>query len=142
MPSQAKSAYGTKIKMSDGGSPETFTEIPEVGDIKGPGIKVNTIDVTTHGSAASGANEEFIAGTMNGGEVSFSVNYIETDPMHVALIAVAQTRAKRNFQKVNPEGTKTMSFAGIVTEMSWSDPVNDKRQVDVTITVSGGLTFS
>lgn len=142
MGSQAKSAYGTKIKMSDGGSPETFTEIPEVGDIKGPNIKVNTIDVTTHSSAAAGANEEFIAGTMNGGEVSFPVNYVESEPMHAALIAVAQGRIKRNFQKVNPEGTKTITFAGIVTDLAWSDPVNDKRQLDVTITVSGGLTFS
>lgn len=142
MASQAKAAYGTKIKMGDGASPETFTEIPEAGDIKGPNISVKTIDVTTHSSAASGANEEIIPSTINGGEVSFPLNYVEADPMHVALIAACQARTKKNFQKVNPEGTKTIAFAGYVTDIAFSDPVSDKKQADVTITVSGGLTFS
>ena len=142
MASQAKAAYGTKLKMGDGASPETFTEIPEVGDIKGPKISVKTIDVTTHGSAASGANEEIIPSTINGGEVGFPLNYVESDPMHMALIAAAQGRIKKNFQKINPENTKTIAFAGYVTEFALSDPVSDKRQADVTITVSGGLTFS
>jgi|CXWL01.1.fsa_nt_gi hypothetical protein len=142
MSSQARPAYGTKLKMGDGVSPETFTEIPEVGDIKGPNISVKTIDVTTHSSAASGANEEIIPSTMNGGEVSFPLNYVEADPMHVALIAAAQTRTKKNFQKVNPEATKTISFSGYVTDIAFADPVSDKRSADVTITVSGGLTFS
>ena len=140
--SQAKAAYGTKLKMGDGASPETFTEITEVGDIKGPMISVKTIDVTTHSSAASGANEEIIPSTINAGTVTFPLNYVESDPMHQALIAVSQARTKRNFQKVNPEATKTISFAGYVTEISFSDPVSDKRGADVTITVSGGLTFS
>ena len=39
MATKAKSAYGTKIKIGDGLTPETFTEIPEVGDIDGPGIE-------------------------------------------------------------------------------------------------------
>ncbi len=142
MATQAKAAYGTKLKMGDGGSPETFTEIPEVGDLKGPKVSVKTIDVTTHGSAASGANEEIIPSTINGGEVSFQLNYVESDPVHIALIAAAQGRTKKNFQKVNPEGTKTISFAGYVTDIAFSDPVSDKKQADVTITVSGGLTFS
>lgn len=142
MATQARSAYGTKIKMGDGGSPETFTEIPEVGDIKGPSISVKTKDVTTHGSAASGANEEIIPTMINGQEVTFPINYVETDPVHVAMIAAAQARTKKNFQKVNPEATKTISFSGYITGMDWADPVDGQRQIDVTITVSGGLTFS
>lgn len=142
MASQARAAYGTKLKMGDGASPETFTDIPEIGDIKGPNISVKTMDATTHSSAASGANEEILPTTINGGEVSFPLNYVEADPMHVALIAASQARTKKNFQKVNPEGTKTISFSGYVTDIAFSDPVADKRGADVTIAVSGGLTFS
>jgi hypothetical protein len=142
MASQAKSAYGTKLKMGDGASPETFTEIPELGDIKGPSINVKTIDVTTHSSAVSGANEEILPTTINGGEVKAPINYVETDPMHMALVAAAQARTKKNFQKWNPEQTKMIAFSGYVTGVEFSDPVNDKRQADLTITVSGGLAFS
>lgn len=142
MATQAKSAYGTKIKIGDGLNPETFTEIPEVGDITGPGIEVDTEEVTTHSSAASGANREFIPTLLTSTDCEFELNYVHTEPTHIALRQICQGRTKRNFQKVNPEGTETISFAGYVVGLAFADPVEGARKFPVTIKPSGGLTFS
>lgn len=142
MATQAKSSYGTKIKMGDGGAPETFTEIPEVGDITGPGIEAETEDVTTHGSAASGANREFIPTLLTSTDCEFEMNYVHSDPMHIALRQACQNRTKKNFQKVNAQGTETISFSGYVVGLAFADPVAGAQKFPVTIKVSGGLTFS
>lgn len=142
MATQAKSAYGTKIKIGDGGAPETFTEIPEVGDITGPGIEVETEDVTTHSSAASGANREFIPTLITNSDCEFELNYVHAEPTHIALRLASQNRTKKNFQKVNPEGTETISFAGYVVGIAFADPVDGARKFPVTIKPTGGLTFS
>lgn len=142
MPTLAKSAYGTKIKMGDGGSPETFTEIPEVGDISGPGIRVEMEDVTTHGSAADGANREFVPTLITNSECEFELNYVHSNPMHLALRLAAQNRTKKNFQKINPEQTQTISFAGYVIGIAFADPVDGAQKFPVTIKPTGGLTFT
>ncbi len=142
MPTKAKSAYGTKIKIGDGLTPETFTEIPEVGDIEGPGISQEHEDVTTHSSAASGANREFIPTLLTNTDCEFELNYDHTEPTHIALRVASQNRTKKNFQKVNPEGTETISFAAYVSEMAFADPVAGARKFPVTLKVTGGLTFA
>ena len=142
MPTQAKAAYGTKIKMGDGGSPETFTEITEVGDITGPGIEVETEDVTTHSSAASGANREFIPTLITNSDCEFELNYVHSDPMHIALRNASQNRTKKNFQKINPEATQTIAFSGYVVGIAFADPVDGAQKFPVTIKPTGGLTFS
>lgn len=142
MPTQAKAAYGTKIKMGDGGSPETFTEIPEIGDITGPGMEVETEDVTTHSSAGSGANREFLATMITNTDCEFEMNYVAADPMHVALINAAKNRTIKNFQKINPLATQTTSFTGYVVGITFADPVDGAQKCSVTIKPTAGLTFS
>lgn len=142
MATQARAAYGTKIKMGDGGSPETFTEIPEAGDIDGPGIEVESEDVTTHSSAASGANREFIPTLITHKDCEFDLNYVHSDPMHIALRQACQARTLKNFQLVNPLATETISFSGYVVGIPFSFPVAGAMKFKVSIKVSGGLTFA
>jgi hypothetical protein len=73
MTTSAAPAYGTLLKMGDGGSPETFTTIAEVGDIDLPPIKLDTEDATHQGS---GGWEESIGTILSGGEPKFSINWI------------------------------------------------------------------
>ena len=58
--SDAISGYGTLLKRGDGGAPEVFTTVPEVGSISGPSMETDEAEVTSHSSAASGAFKEFI----------------------------------------------------------------------------------
>lgn len=142
MPSQAVAGYGAKIRIGDGGAPETFTDIPEVMDIEGPGIELETADVTSHGSAVDGFAREFIPTLMTVKECTFDINYLSGNATHIALRTVASNRTRRNFRRINSTATQTISFAGFITEMTFKDPVDDAVKASITITPTGVLTFS
>jgi len=51
MPTAARRAHGTLLKIGDGGGTESFTTIAEVLDISGGGYEVMTEDATSHDSS-------------------------------------------------------------------------------------------
>lgn len=139
----AISSFGTFLKKGDGGSPtETFATIAEVGDIDGPDMSLDTEEVTSHDSANGWA--EFIGTILSGGEVSFPINFIPTDPTHngsTGLQADMVNRTLRNFQLVYPDpGGNGFQFAALVTGFKPSGPVKGKLGADVTLKVSGPVT--
>jgi hypothetical protein len=69
--SEAQLGYGTKLRMGDGGSPQSFVEIGEVGDFE-DGDTIELVEVTNHQSPNS--RREYIAGLKDGAEISFPVN--------------------------------------------------------------------
>jgi len=142
--SNAISAFGTLLKIGDGGSPETFTTIAEVTDISGPSLSADTIDVTNHNSA--GGYREFIQGLKDAGEVTFTINFIPTESTHNAatgLLKDYEDGTLRNFQLVFPDaGNTTWSFAAVVTGFEPAEPIDDKLAADVTLKISGQPTLA
>lgn len=139
------SAFGTLLKIGDGGGGgEVFTTIAEVFEIGGPGLTLETIDVTHHTSTAGW--REFVGGLLDGGEVSLSINYDPVDATHDAstgLIADMEARTVRNFQLVFPDtGTTTWTFAALVTGFEPSEPIDDKLAADVSLKLSGQPTLA
>ncbi len=144
MVTQALSAFGTLLKIGDGGGPEAFTTIAEVTDIKGPGLSMDAVEVTSHDSP--NAVKEKIAGLKEVGELTFSINYVPTAATHNAttgLIRDWKNRTKRNFQLVFPDtGATTWSFAALVTNFQPTAPVDGKLAADVTLTPAGDATLA
>ena len=140
----AISAFGTLLKIGDGGSPESFTTIAEVTNIGGPSLSLDPIDVTNHSS--TGGWKEFIGGLLDGGEVSFEINYDPVGATHDAstgLIADMSARTVRNFQLVFPDtGNTTWSFSALVTAFQPSEPIDNKLSASVTLKVSGQPTLA
>lgn len=138
------SAFGTLLKKGDGGSPESFTAIAEVSNIGGPNLSLDPIDVTHHSSTAGW--KEFVGGLLDGGEVSFEINYDPVGATHDAstgLIADMVARTMRNFQLVFPDtGNTTWSFAALVTAFEPSEPVDDKLAASITLKLSGQPTLA
>lgn len=141
-------AFGILLKMGDGGSPtETFTTIAEVLDISGPSLSLETIEVTSHSSQEGW--KEYIAGVLDGGEVSFELNFVPTEDTHDAtlgLLSLLKTRAKRSFKVVFPdavleESRTTWSFSAYVTAFETSAPVADKLGASVTLKIAGKPTL-
>lgn len=141
--SNALAAFGTLLKLgTTNTTAATFTTIAEVGDIDGPSDEVETIDVTNHSS--SGARKEFVAGLIDGGEVSFQINWIPDDPTHdqtTGLEAVKNAREMRRYQIVFPDLT-TLTFSALVTQFARKAPVADKLSADITLKISGEPTWS
>lgn len=136
-------AWNTLLKIGDGGGPEAFTTIAEVTNITGPGLALDTIDVTNMSSP--NAWREFIAGLLDAGEVSFDINYLPGNATHNAgtgLVRDLKNRTKRNFQLVMPSSpTTTWNFSAYVTGFEPDFPVEDKIAASVTLKLTGEPTL-
>jgi predicted secreted protein len=137
-------AHGTLLKKGDGAATEVFTTIAEVTNIGGPGLALDPIDVTSHGSTAGW--REFIGGLLDGGEVSMTINYVPTAGTHDAttgLIADKVARTVRNFQLVFPDsGNTTWSFSALVASFEPGEPVDAQLSAEVTLKVTGQPTLA
>lgn len=140
--SDAISSFGTFLKRGDGGSPETFATVAEVGDIDGPDMSLETEDVTNHSSVQGWS--EAVATILSGGEVGLPINFIPDDPTHDAVTGIQQdmlNRTLRNWQLVYPDdGGNGYAFAAYVTGFKPSAPVKGKLSADVKLMISGPVT--
>lgn len=140
----AIAAYGTLLKKGDGGDPETFTTIAEVGNLSPPQLGLDAVEATSHDS--TNGWREFIGALLEAGEVTFDLNFIPTHATHDAstgLIADMVNRTKRNFQLVFPDVSNTIwAFTALVTNFNPSAPVDNKLSASVTLKVTGQPTLT
>jgi len=135
---QVKSSFGTFLQMGDGGAPEAFTTIAEVGDIAGPAVSRDTEEVTNHSSPDG--YEEFINTIKRSGEVSFPINFIPDNPTHdqaTGLLGVLDTGVLKNWRLLLSTTGRRWQFAALVTNFEGASPVVGKQSADVTLKISG-----
>ena len=138
--SQALAGIGSLLKQGDGASPEVFTTVSSVSSISGPSTSAETYDVTSHDT--SGGYKSFIAGLMDGGEVTFDVFFNGTETTHIALDTTFQARTVRNWTLTPNGSTKKWAFSGVITKLDYKYPVNGPQTASCTIKVSGKPLFS
>ncbi len=140
----ALSSFATLLKIGDGGGPENFTTIAEVLDISGPGLAMRTAEATNHSSPAGWA--EFIGTILEGGEVTFDINFIPTNATHsysAGLLQDFANKTARNFQLVFPDtGATTWAFTALVTQFPIDGPVEGILRANVTLMVTGQPTLA
>jgi predicted secreted protein len=142
MASGAIPAYGTLLKRETAFGSGTFVTVAEVKSMDGPGLKADTIDVTTHSSAAAGAWRETIASLLDPGDVKFSLNLIPASAGHKNLLSDFTGRVKTNYQFVFPDGGSTVwAFTGFMTQFSAKAAVDGVLEAEVTLTLTGAPTF-
>ena len=139
MATAALLGLGTLIKKGDGASPEVFTTIAEVGTISGPSQSSEFVDVTNQDSTA----REFIAGLVDPGEISFTMNYIPQNATHKALLTDFTDKSVDEYELAFPTGSAAdkWSFKAAVTGAEVSAPIDGPMQLSVTLKVSGSVTF-
>lgn len=144
MPTAAKSSFGTYLKLGDGASSETFTTIAEVKDIKGPGLKLNTEEVTSHSS--TGGWKEIIGTILEAGEISFEFNWLPghaTQSYGAGLLKDMIGRQLRNFQLVVPAAsTLTWTIPAFITKFEPDLKVKGAQVGSCTLEVSGSPTLA
>lgn len=120
---------------------EVFTTIAEVVSINGPGQKLDLIDATHMESP--NAFREYIPSLLDGGEVSFDVNFLPGNANQAGLRTDLTSRTKRNFQLVwTDSAPTTYSFAGYVTAFEPSAKIDDKLMASVTVKITSDITVS
>lgn len=137
-------ALGATLKFG-----ATPTAVVNVHDISGPSMSVDTIDVTAHDSA--GGYREFVAGFIDSGEVSFSLNWDPDAATHKlatgGLPYLLTQRESEDFELEFKTGatagdTYKASFTAYVTGFEPSAPVEDKQTADVTLKIDGAVTWA
>ncbi len=134
---------GTLLKMDASGavtSHSSMTTIGEVVSVSGPGVSRDTIDVT-HTSSDDDARE-FIRGLIDGGEVSFEVNFLPGSTTQAvfttSLTDGIATTSKPEFAIVFTDAATTAwQFAGISTGWEPSGSIDGKMSASASIKVSG-----
>lgn len=136
------SSFGTQLQIGDGGTPENFTTIVEVRDISGPGVQLDTVEVTHH--LSPDATREHRPTLKDLTEVTFDIAFVPTEATHglsTGLLNDWENRTKRNFRLVFTDtGVTTWAFSGYVTGFEITSALEDVYMASVTIKCTGALT--
>lgn len=122
-----KSAFGVELIASG-------IKVAEVTSLSGPSISGETIDVSNHDS--DDRAREFVAGLIDGGEVSIEGNF--TDTTDSLLDNIANGERIGIAVHYNGDAPKTVfSMQGLFTALSIDAPYDDKISFSGTIKASG-----
>ena len=133
MPTAAKIGFGAAFGIKSG---STYTAVAEVVSIEGPSFAREAVDATHLGSADG--YREYIAGLMDGGEVSIEMNYIPS--ASDTIVAALQANTMGSFQITFSSGIR-FQFDAVVTAYSVTTPLADKMTASATFKVSGKPVF-
>lgn len=129
-------AFGTTFKITGG------TAVGNINSIKGPGISLDTADVTTHDS--TGAWEEVVATILRSGELTLEMEY---DPANAqiknasgGLLYLLTTRASASFTITYPS-TAAIVATGFVTGFEPDAPSNGSLKCSVKVKFTGAVTL-
>ena len=115
--------------------------IVNVVSISGPGISLDTVDVTAHDSTDGW--EEVVPTILRSGEVTFDINYDPAAATHKnaanGLLAIMLARTSAAWTFGGPMGA--WSFSGFVTGFAPSAPHDGKLSASVTIKPTGVITI-
>ncbi len=114
--------------------------VAELTSISGPSIAMDTIDVSAHnaGSGAADAYREFVAGLIDGGEVSMEGN-LTTLASAGYITTAMESRTDQAIVITFPSAASvsTWTFQGIVTGFSTEAPYDDKLSFSASLKITG-----
>lgn len=133
-----QAAFGTSLQYVD---PDDANDvvIHQIGDLSGPDVSVEPIDVTTHDSADRFS--EFLPGMADGGPVDFELVFDPSATGHARILELVKQRDTIAFKLLLPDGASGFDFAGIFTKAGPTFPVKDAIRASVSIKVSGKPVF-
>ena len=138
-------AFGTVLNMGNGdGPPETFEAVANIRSIGGPGLSLDTEDVTTHDSTS--AWEEVVATILRTGEMTLGIIYDPVEGTHDAttgLVYQLENKLLTNYQIIFPDAAATeWDFASYVTGFEPTEPHDGALTADVKMKLSGAPTLA
>jgi predicted secreted protein len=141
-------AFGTQLEMGRGDTvpgPETFDVIAQVTNLSGPGLALDTEDVTTHDS--TGGWEEVVGTVLRTGEMTLEIAYDPTHDSHDkagtrGLVKKIDAKTLTNFKLTWPDADTTeWAFAAYVTGFEPSAPADGALTASVSLKITGAPTL-
>jgi len=134
--------YATILSVMSLDSTPVPIRIAKVRDVKGPGLKLDTEEVTTYDSNGW---KEYEGTLLDGGEVSFEIEYDPALDTHAvgnqnSLPAMMIARQPRTFKITFPDGHE-IPFNALVTEFEPDAATGGTRKASVKMQVTGVVTL-
>jgi predicted secreted protein len=127
----------TTATSADTTAGETLAAVAQISNISGPGLSLDTEDVTTHDS--TGAWEEHVGTILRSGEITLDLVYDPNEGTHdgsTGLVYMLDYGLPVGFSVVFPTPV-TWSFAAIVTGFEPSAPHDGALTASVTLKLTG-----
>ena len=127
-------------RSADGGA--TYTTIAGVGDISGPSMSKDAIDVTSHDSTSKW--REFVSGLRDGGEVSVTLIHDPEDITNQGLLRDDfEGDAAGKYQIVYPSANAAnLSFDAHVTGLGDALPLEGRIEQEITLKITGSVVHA
>jgi len=138
-------AQGTLLKITAAlGDVSGATTIFQVNDIKGPKVSQKLLDVTNQSSTEGWM--EHIGGLLDGGTVTFDVNYEPLESTHKnssgGLLYLLANRTIQSFALIfSDTAATTWHFNGLVTGFDVAAPVKGELKAAISIQITGKPTL-
>jgi len=113
------------------------TLIGKVTNISGPSMSKETVDTTSFDN--TDGYRSFIVGLKDAGTLTFTLMFDKT--VYSTLKAAFEDNTAKAIEITLPDTTK-LTFNGFVTELPLTVPTEDKVTCDVTVKISGAVTFT
>lgn len=139
-PSGALLGYSTRVLIESLDSPNQFYDFLEVFNVTPPSETADQVDVTHNKSPDR--RREFISGLIDGGEMSFEMNYIpgnDSDDRLLAILAADPDERRRTLRIIYPNSIVD-TFDGELTGYEKTIATDDKMTATVTFKVTGTVT--
>lgn len=140
----ANIGWGGEIGFDTFPATGAFTAVAQVNSVSGPGFSADAIEKTHMKSPE--AFREFMAGLIDGGEVSFDCNFLPGNATQMAstgVVFIMKNRQVRNWQITLPGSPSVaISFPAVVTGWEPDMPVDDKMTLAISLKVAGAPTIT
>lgn len=112
-------------------------DIAEINSISGPTMSRETIETTV--LSDTDGYRRFIGGLRDAGTVSLDMNF--TMATYNTMKEDFEDEDEQSYTITLPDGS-TLEFSGLVTECPLEVPIGDKVTANITLQVSGEVTFT
>lgn len=118
-------AHGTKLKMGDGATSETFATVAQLTRIGLPQTTRASVDTSDHDTTGAMTFEP--SSLYDGGTVAIEGHIDPTVATHgytagTGFVAAAQAGTKKNWQIESPDGTWHVTFTGFFSSFGGDAP--------------------
>ena len=133
----AKIGLGTTVAY-ESVTPGTYTSVGEVFEFEPPTLTMDTVESSDF--SHTDGYRRFIGGLIDGGEITFTLNFDPSGTIYATLETLMETRAVKNWKFVYAGSTVNTIASALLTSMGRAVPRDDRMSMSVTLKVAAGLT--
>lgn len=135
-----KGGWGFFRGDADTGS-TVWTKVGEIIALSGIGAQGSDVDVT---NADSGNTREFIAGLLDGAEITVEGNLVLANSPQQAMTTDAQNGTTWEFQVPVTDGatTMTLTFQGAVKGWQLAPSIEEQNKIQWNVKISGSIDIA